>query len=375
MKRLILVVLVAVSVLSVGGWSSAQALAAKDSKGLPAPTAVGASAYPTTDVAAGRQVGITRVAIVVSGGPVAYTDQFRQDPPAIVIEFRSRNVIAALEPAVVVNSGIIKEIQSDYYPKDRRALKRLTLTLAQPTAYTIAQQTNRIVVDIETPLSVLPGTMSVGQGVTVLGIEARDTLIQRLKVMEGALQQAGPPTIPVASTPKPVVVTKPVDIPQPVVQPASAPIPASRKGRGGFGYGLLLGIGGTLMAVTGWRRRKKGVVVAVEPSVGLAPIPPIAQGTVVLEQLILKAMQRQGAPSSQSVRGVNYSTSPLLASKTPPWRSRFLVMLVGLGFLVSGERVRAIELRLEVELNRLMHQIFKPGGTSPYWAKVLSRAF
>ncbi|PTT76970.1 cell division protein [Pelomonas sp. HMWF004] len=31
-------------------------------------------------------------------------------------------------------------------------------------------------------------------------------------------------------------------------------------------------------------------------------------------------------------RGVSYSTSPLLASKTPPWRSRFLVGLVGLAF-------------------------------------------
>lgn len=33
-------------------------------------------------------------------------------------------------------------------------------------------------------------------------------------------------------------------------------------------------------------------------------------------------------------RGVVYSSSPLLASKTPPWRSKFLVALVGLGFLV-----------------------------------------
>lgn len=33
-------------------------------------------------------------------------------------------------------------------------------------------------------------------------------------------------------------------------------------------------------------------------------------------------------------RGVAYSTSPLLASKTPPWRSKFLVALVGLGFAV-----------------------------------------
>jgi cell division protein FtsI (penicillin-binding protein 3) len=33
-----------------------------------------------------------------------------------------------------------------------------------------------------------------------------------------------------------------------------------------------------------------------------------------------------------SVKGVNYATSPLLASKTPNWRSRFIVAAVGLGF-------------------------------------------
>ncbi|MBI3319265.1 MAG: hypothetical protein HYZ89_01585 [Candidatus Omnitrophica bacterium] len=108
MRPIILFVVVGWSVLAVGGWPGVRAHAAEGSKDLPAPTAVGA------------QAGITRVAIAISGGPVAYTDQSSQDPPAIVIEFRSRNVIAALEPAVVVNSGIIKEIQSDYYPPDRR---------------------------------------------------------------------------------------------------------------------------------------------------------------------------------------------------------------------------------------------------------------
>jgi cell division protein FtsI (penicillin-binding protein 3) len=39
-------------------------------------------------------------------------------------------------------------------------------------------------------------------------------------------------------------------------------------------------------------------------------------------------------PVSGSVRSVNYATSPLLASKTPPWRSRFVVALVGLAFVV-----------------------------------------
>ncbi len=36
---------------------------------------------------------------------------------------------------------------------------------------------------------------------------------------------------------------------------------------------------------------------------------------------------------ASSVRSVNYATSPLLASKTPPWRSRFIVALVGAAFL------------------------------------------
>ncbi|MGZ5241875.1 MAG: penicillin-binding protein 2, partial [Caldimonas sp.] len=35
-----------------------------------------------------------------------------------------------------------------------------------------------------------------------------------------------------------------------------------------------------------------------------------------------------------SVRSVNYSTSPLLATPTPPWRSKLLVAMVGLGFAV-----------------------------------------
>jgi cell division protein FtsI (penicillin-binding protein 3) len=39
-------------------------------------------------------------------------------------------------------------------------------------------------------------------------------------------------------------------------------------------------------------------------------------------------------PGATSVRSVNYSTSPLLASKTPPWRSKFLVALVGLSFCI-----------------------------------------
>jgi cell division protein FtsI (penicillin-binding protein 3) len=58
----------------------------------------------------------------------------------------------------------------------------------------------------------------------------------------------------------------------------------------------------------------------------------------------MRAVQRQNAASAHSVRGVNYSTSPLLASKTPPWRSRFLVMMVGLGFLALAGRALYVQI-------------------------------
>ena len=48
--------------------------------------------------------------------------------------------------------------------------------------------------------------------------------------------------------------------------------------------------------------------------------------------------------SGAVARSVNYSSSPLLASKTPPWRSKFLVALVGLGSLVLLGRAVHIQI-------------------------------
>jgi len=49
-------------------------------------------------------------------------------------------------------------------------------------------------------------------------------------------------------------------------------------------------------------------------------------------------------PAATSVRNLNYATSPLLASKTPPWRSRFVVALVGLGFLLLVGRAVYVQI-------------------------------
>ena len=47
-------------------------------------------------------------------------------------------------------------------------------------------------------------------------------------------------------------------------------------------------------------------------------------------------MSRKNPPkprSAGSVKSVNYSTSPLLATPTPPWRSKLLVAMVGVVLL------------------------------------------
>jgi len=52
----------------------------------------------------------------------------------------------------------------------------------------------------------------------------------------------------------------------------------------------------------------------------------------------------QRKPVRNNVRSVSYSSSPLLASKTPPWRSKFLVALVGLGSCVLLGRAVYIQI-------------------------------
>jgi cell division protein FtsI (penicillin-binding protein 3) len=52
-------------------------------------------------------------------------------------------------------------------------------------------------------------------------------------------------------------------------------------------------------------------------------------------------MKRGATPN---VRSVVYSSSPLLAAKTPAWRSKFLVALVGLGFVVLAGRAIYVQI-------------------------------
>ena len=71
--------------------------------------------------------------------------------------------------------------------------------------------------------------------------------------------------------------------------------------------------------------------------------------------------------ASQNVRSLNYATSPLLASKTPPWRSRFVVAMVGLAFLTLVGRAVYVQILntdfyLKQGEKRYAHTLELPGS-------------
>ena len=47
--------------------------------------------------------------------------------------------------------------------------------------------------------------------------------------------------------------------------------------------------------------------------------------------------------SKSGHRAINYSASPLLASKTPVWRSKFVVALLALAFAGLGARAAYVQ--------------------------------
>ena len=61
---------------------------------------------------------------------------------------------------------------------------------------------------------------------------------------------------------------------------------------------------------------------------------------------------------ASSARSVNYATSPLLAAKTPPWRSRFIVAAVVTPPDVISQLALAIPMCILYEIGILAAQVF-----------------
>lgn len=136
----------------------------------------------------------TRVVITTSG-PAKFNSFWLDDPPRLVVEFQSRNILSKIGNEVVVNQGVIKRITSSYFEGvPTRPLKTLTFELSAKVPYKIWQEDNTILLDIQTPLET--PIFRAGEKEVFAEGETSKVIIRRLEAMDAALmrtKEAEPP--------------------------------------------------------------------------------------------------------------------------------------------------------------------------------------
>ena len=130
--------------------------------------------------------GTTRI-IISTSGPVKFGSHWLDNPDRLIIEFKSRNVVANIENEMVVDQGVIKKITSSYFEnKGAKTLKTLTFELIEKVPYKIWQEGNSILLDIQSSLET--NGFSIGNKVNSAETEATN-VIKRLEAMDAALKQ------------------------------------------------------------------------------------------------------------------------------------------------------------------------------------------
>lgn len=139
----------------------------------------------------------TRV-IVTTSGPAEFSSHWLDNPPRLVVEFQTKNVVSKIGNELAVNEGVIRRITSEYYGGTQKNLKSLTFELLEKTPYKVWQEDNNIILDIQATLAVPLG--SEGKEVFVKD-ESKEQIVKRLETMEAALKQVpvrvsvGPPNL------------------------------------------------------------------------------------------------------------------------------------------------------------------------------------
>jgi hypothetical protein len=127
----------------------------------------------------------TRI-IVTTSGPAKFSSRWLDDPPRLVVEFQTKNIVSKIGNELVVNEGVIKRITSEYYGRTQKNLKSLTFELLEKVPYKIWQEDNNIILDIQASL-VVPLS---NEGKEVFAKdESNEQIVRRLETMEIALKQ------------------------------------------------------------------------------------------------------------------------------------------------------------------------------------------
>ena len=101
------------------------------------------------------QEKLTRIAIA-SSDTIKYESRWLDNPPRLIIKFRTPNVFGELVEDTLLNEGVIKNITVSYYPgavssSERKQIKFLTFWLSQKIDYKVWNSNNKIFIDFKNP--------------------------------------------------------------------------------------------------------------------------------------------------------------------------------------------------------------------------------
>ncbi len=99
---------------------------------------------PIIPVVQEESKGSIRIVITTSG-PAQFTSYWLDNPPSLVVEFQTKNVVSTIGSELIVNEGAIKRITSEYYSDGQnKTLKSFTFELLEKVSYKIWQEENNI---------------------------------------------------------------------------------------------------------------------------------------------------------------------------------------------------------------------------------------
>ena len=130
----------------------------------------------------------TRILISTSG-PAKFSSHWLDNPPRIVVEFKSRNILSKINKEVIMDQGVIKKVTSSYFGRgENKPLRSLTFELLEKVPYKIWQEDNAILLDIQSSLETTE--FSIGaEGKEVFVESEVSNVIERLEAMDTTLKQ------------------------------------------------------------------------------------------------------------------------------------------------------------------------------------------
>ena len=125
------------------------------------------------------QEKLTRISIA-SSDAIQYESRWLDNPPRLIVKFKTPNVFGKLVKSTSLNEGVIKNITVSYYPdkmlsSDRKQVKFLTFWLTQKTGYKVWSSNNKIFVDFKNPeLSLESKQIEISSVINTIDMNSKD---------------------------------------------------------------------------------------------------------------------------------------------------------------------------------------------------------